>query len=111
MDEFDEVRKRKLEQLRIKQQDAFEQQAQEEAQMQQQVSQLEAVVKQFLTKDALARYGNLKAAHPEKAVQLLAVLGQAIQSGQLHEKIDDEKLRELLKRLFPEKREFKIKRV
>ena len=61
------------------------------------VKRLEIIVKQFLTKDALVRYGNLKAEHPEKAVQILVILGQAAQSGKLKEKIDDEKLKELTK--------------
>jgi len=110
MDELEELRKKKLEELKQQQAEALQQQGQEESQMQQQIAQLEIIVKQFLTKDALVRYGNLKAAHPEKAVQLLVILGQAAQSGQLKEKIDDEKLKELLKRLTPEKKDFKIKR-
>ena len=109
-DELDELRKKKLEQLRQQQQDSISQQAQEEAQLQQQINQLEILVKQHLTKEALTRYGNLKAAHPEKAVQLLVVLGQAAQSGQLSGKVDDSQLKELLKRLTPEKKDFKIKR-
>jgi len=110
MDELDEIRKKKLEQLRQQQEDTLSQQAQEEAQLQQQISQLEILVKQYFTKEALIRYGNLKAAHPEKAVQLLVILGQAAQSGQLKEKIDDAHLKELLKKLTPEKKDFNIKR-
>lgn len=110
-DELEELRRKRLEQLRQQQEEALRQQAEEEDQLQQQISQLEAVVKQFFTKEALTRYGNLKAAHPEKAVQLLVILGQAVQSGQLKEKIDDAKLKGLLKRLTPEKKEFKVKRI
>ena len=109
--ELEEIRARRLGQIRQQQEESLRQQAQEEAQLQQQINQLEAVVKQFFTKEALTRYGNLKAAHPEKAVQLLVILGQAVQSGQLKEKIDDIKLKELLKRLTPEKKGFKIKRI
>ncbi len=107
MDELEEIKKRKLMELQ-KQQGG---QIQEQQQLQAQVEQLEATVKQFLSKEALQRYGNLKAAHTDKAVQLLVVLGQAIQQGQIKEKISDEKLKELLKQLQPEKKEFKIKRV
>jgi len=105
MDELEEIRRKKLEDLKEQQSS----QVQEQQQMQQQISQLEGIVKQVLTKDALERYGNLKAAHPEKAVQLLVVLAQAIQSGQVT-KVDDNTLKELLKKLTPEKKEFKIKR-
>ncbi len=109
-DELDELRRKRLEQLKQQQEEALKEQVQEEAQLQQQINQLEILVKQYLTKDALTRYGNLKAAHPEKAVQLLVILGQAVQSGQLPRKIDDAQLKELLRRLTQEKKDFKIKR-
>ena len=109
MDELEELRKRKLHELRKKQLEDMQQQTQEQQQLQQQIQQLEIMVKQALTKEALERYSNLKTAFPDRAVQLLVILAQAIQSGQIT-KIDDNTLKELLKRLTPEKREFKIKR-
>ena len=109
MDELEKIRKKKLEQLQGLQQEKVQQQMQEEAQVQQQIAQLEMLVKQKLTKDALQRYGNVKAAHPEKAMQLLVILAQAIQQGQL-DQIDDKTLKEILIKLTPEKKDFKIKR-
>ena len=106
MDELEEIKKRKLEELKQQQESG---QQDEQAQLQQQIQQLEGIVKQAFTKEALERYGNLKTAHPDKAVQVLAILGQAISSGQLT-KIDDTQLKELLTRLTPEKKEFKITR-
>ena len=108
---LDEIRKRKLEELMRLQQDRLQQQSQEQAQIQQQVEYMEEVVKQFLTKEALARYGNLKTAHHEKALQLLVALFQAIQKGQIKSKIDDSALKNLLERLTPKKRDITIKRV
>jgi len=105
MDNLEEIKKRKLEEL----QKQVAQQSNQEQQMQQQVEQLELIVKQAFTKEALERFGNLKSAHPEKAIQILVVLAQAIQSGQL-QKIDDTTLKEILKKITPEKKEFKIKR-
>ena len=105
MDDLEGIRRRKLEELRKQQLN----QMQEEQQLQQQVQQLEEIVKQVLTKEALERYGNLKAAYPDRAVQLLVILAQAIQSGQIT-KIDDDTLKEILKKLTPKKKEFKIKR-
>ena len=81
---------------------------QQEIELQQQIQQLEALVKQYLTKEAIQRYGNIKAAHPETAVQLIAIIAQAIQSGQIKEKIDDETLKDILINLQKPKREFKI---
>ena len=109
MDELDEIRKRKLEELKKQQVESMQQQAQEQEQLQQQIQQLEAIVKQAFTKEALERYGNLKAAFPDRAVQLLVILAQALQSGQIT-KIDDNALKEILKKLTPKKKDFKIKR-
>ena len=109
MDELEEIKRKKLEALRREQEEAMQDQLKEQAQIQQQIEQLEALVKQVFTKEALQRYGNLKAAHPEKAIQLLVILGQAIQQGQI-QKIDDNQLRDILKKLTQEKREFKIRR-
>src|SRR3989344_9239545 len=104
MPELDEIRKKKLEESRKLQQGRCEEQAQEEMQGQRQIQQLEAIVKQALTKEALERYGNLKAAYPEKAVQLLVILVQAIQQGQI-QKVDDDTLKQILKKLSPKKKE------
>ena len=109
MDELEEIKKRKLQGLRRKRLEDMQQQSQEQEQLQQQIQQLEIIVKQALTREALERYSNLKTAFPDRAVQLLVILAQAIQSGQIT-KIDDNVLKEILKRLTPEKREFKIKR-
>src|SRR3990167_7715232 len=105
MDELEGIRKRKLEELRKQQLN----QMQEEQQLQQQVQQLEEIVKQVLTKEALERYGNLKAAYPDRAVQLLVILAQAIQSGQVT-KINDNMLKEILKKITPQQKEFRIRR-
>ena len=101
MNELEAIRQRRMEEL--------QQDTQEQAQMRQQIEQLESVVRTLLTKEALQRYGNLKTAHPEKAVQLLAVIGQMIQSGKA-KKINDEELKKLLIMIEPKKREITIKR-
>jgi len=111
MPTIDELRKKKLEELMQYQQEKLQQQGQEQAQIQQQVEQMEEIVKQFLSKEALSRYGNLKTAHQEKALQLLVVLFQAIQKGQVRGKIDDSLLKKLLGQLTPKKKEIRIKRV
>src|SRR3989344_2672643 len=95
MDELEAIKRRKLEEL---QRQSLQQNMQEQAQIQQQVDQLEAVVKQVFTKDALARYGNVKTAHPEKAIQLLIVIGQLLQSGKVQQ-ITDDQLKEILKQM------------
>ncbi|MBI2660033.1 hypothetical protein HYX07_02635 [Candidatus Woesearchaeota archaeon] len=118
MPALDEIRKRKLEELMRLQmnassrasQEKLQEQAEQQAHIQQQIEHMESVARQFLAKEALSRYGNLKAAHQEKALQLLIVLFQAIQKGQIKGKIDDLTLRKILEQLTPKKRDIKIKR-
>jgi len=82
---------------------------QQEAEAQQQVAQLEAMVKQKLSKEALLRYGTIKAADPEKALQLVTLLAQAIQQNNVPF-IDDTAFKDLLSRLAPQRKEFKMTR-
>ncbi|MBI2653160.1 hypothetical protein HYX00_06850 [Candidatus Woesearchaeota archaeon] len=111
MPTLEEIKKRKLGELMRLQQEKLEEQSQEQAQIQQQIEQIENAVKQFLTKEALIRYGNLKTAHHEKALQLLVILFQAMQKGQIQGKIDDSTLKKILGQLTPKKKEIKIKRI
>ncbi len=103
-DELEEIRQKKLIEL---QKERFQKQIQEQAQLQKQIEQLEALIRTKLTKEAISRYGNIKAAHPEVAVQLLLVLAQLIQTQPI-ESIDDDELRQILQKILPEKRETKI---
>ena len=111
MSTLEEIKRKKLEKLIQIQQEKLQQQSQENAQIQQQVEIMENSVKQILTKEALIRYGNLKTAHQEKALQLLIVLFQAIQKGQIKGKIDDSLIKKILEQLTPKKKEINIKRV
>ncbi|MBU1245377.1 MAG: DNA-binding protein [Nanoarchaeota archaeon] len=82
----------------------------EQLKLQQQIKQLDESVKQYLTKEAITRYGNLKSAHPELAIQVAAIILQAINSGQIKEKITDDQLKNILKQFQQPKKEFKITR-
>lgn len=107
MPTLEEIRRKKLEELMKLQQEKLQQQSQ----IQKQVEQMEEIVKQFFTREALARYGTLKTAHQEKALQLLVILFQAIQKGQIQGKVDDSTLKKILEQLTPKKKEIRIKRV
>ena len=100
---LEEIRKRKIESL----QQQAQKQAEEETQLQSQIQQLEEIVRRALTKEALQRYGNLKTAHPEKAVQLLVVVANAIQTQNI-KTIDDNQLKEILM-MMDKKHETKIR--
>ncbi len=109
MNELDEIKRRKLAELQAGQENSLQEQAREQAEFQQKVNELESVVKQLFTKEALERYGNIKAADPDKALRIITVIGQLIQSGRVGT-ITDEMLKSLLKQLAPKKRDIKINR-
>lgn len=103
---LENIKRRKLEELNKR----LEGQAQEEAQLYQQVQQLESAVKQKMTKEALQRFGNIKTAHPDKAIQLLMILARGIELGKIGI-IDDTILKMILKNIAPDKRDIKIKKL
>ena len=107
---LEEIKKKKLDEMMLQQQN-MQQNIQDQAKIQQQIEQLESIISQFLTREALVRYGSLKAAHPEKATQLLVLLVQAIQSGRIKSQIDDASLKKVLQQITPRQRDIKIKRV
>ena len=107
MDELEEIRKRKLEELQQQHINNLQSQVQEQQQMQQQLEQIESVVKQKLTRDALIRFGNYKTAFPDQAAQLSVILYQLIAKKNIS-RIDDDSLKEILRELQPKKRDIKI---
>ena len=82
---------------------------QDQAELQQQIQQLESTVRNYLDKDAIERYNNLKTAHQELAVNALVTISQLIQNGQIREMTSDEQFRQLLAKLN-RKKNFRIKR-
>jgi programmed cell death protein 5 len=109
MDELAELRKRRLAMLQQQARQA-DPEMQEQMHLAQQIEALEGVVKQVLDKEAWARYANIKAADPERAVRVLAVVGQLAQAGRVRS-IDDARFKALLAKMTPQKRETKIRRV
>lgn len=109
-DDVDEIRSKRLADLQKKYLAQQKKELQKQIQLQQQIELLESIAKQFMTKEAISRYGNLKAAHPDKAIQAIAIIAQAVESGQLKAKLDDESFKKLLQQLTPEKKEFRFMR-
>jgi len=85
-------------------------QIQEKQNLQEQLEQLELFAKQRMSPEAISRYGNLKAAHPEKAIQSLAIITQMVHEGKLKGMVSDDEYKKLLQYMTPEKKEFKITR-
>lgn len=107
MDDLEELKRRKLLEL--------QRQLQEEALRQEQLRQVEEqkriVLKSILTPEARSRLSNIKMARPEFAAQIEALLIQLAQAGQVKQRITDEQLKEILRRLSAKKRGIKIRRI
>lgn len=100
MDELEELKKKRLEQLR----QAYANQSQpserqQETEAAQQFEVIEDAVKAHLTKEALQRYGAVKLAHKETAMQLVLGIAHAIQEGRLRGMLGEEQLVAVLKQL------------
>ena len=108
MNEIDEIKRRKIEELQRKILEKQNSELKEQIELNQQIEMLENIAKQYLSKEAISRYGNLKAAHPDVAIQAIAVIAQA--AGQIKERISDEQFKNILKQMQKPKKEFKILR-
>ncbi|MFW6196998.1 MAG: DNA-binding protein [Thermoplasmatota archaeon] len=105
-EELEEIKKKKMEQLK-KQQEGQEQQQEAEEQMR---AQKKALLRQVMTPDARERLGNIRVARPELADRIESQIISLAQRGATKGKIDDETLKELLKKLKGNKKEINIKR-
>jgi len=80
-----------------------------ETELMQQIILLEAIAKKNMSKEAIARYGNLKLAHPETAIKAIAMIAQASQLGQIQKPVSDEEFKALLLDIQQGKKSFNIK--
>ncbi len=108
-DELEDIKRRKLAEMQRQYQEQIHQQLEEEHQAQQQIAALEEMLKRKMSKEALQRYGNIKTADPEKAVEVLVVLGRLMQLGKIRE-VSDESLRAILEKMSSGKRNTTITR-
>ena len=108
-DELAELRRRRMAQM---QQQAGDQQAmQEELERQQKMkSQIQMILMQVLEPDARERLNTIKLTKPEFAGAVEQQLVALAQSGRLQKKITDAQLKELLRQLAPQKRDYSITR-
>jgi programmed cell death protein 5 len=98
-DELEEMKKKKLKE-KLQQSGGMEDaQAQQEMQREQVRKQIKKIASKILTKEARSRLGNLRAAKPEMASQIEAQLVQLHKMGQIKDKITDEQLKQLLKKI------------
>jgi len=107
-EEIEEIRQKKMEQL--KEQAGGQDEEAMEAQRQQAEAQKKAILRQHLTDGARKRLNTVKMSKPqvgEKVEQQIIALAQ---SGRIQGKIDEEKMKELLRELTPDSKSFDIRR-
>jgi len=107
-DRLEELREERLEELQDRAQGEegeAQQAAQERADAQQ-----EALLKQYLTDGARQRLNAVEMSKPEFAQQVKQQVTALAQSGRIQGRIDEEKMKELLKELQPESRSYDIRR-
>jgi programmed cell death protein 5 len=100
--EIEEIRQRKLEELRKK--------AELERQAQIAAAQRRATLRQILTPEALARLDNIKVVRPELAEALEQQLISLAASGRIKVPIDDATLKKILENVYNQiRREYRFK--
>ena len=109
-DELADLRRRRLEQLQRQSvdQQAMEDQLQRQKQAE---AQIHHVLIQILDPEARERLANIKLTKPDFARSIEQQLVALAQSGRLKQKITDAQLKELLRQLIPEKKDFNIRRM
>lgn len=109
---LEELRKKKMQELQEQQgggQGSAEQQQAEEAQ-QRAEQQKQALLKQHLTDEARQRLNAVQMSKPDFAEQVERQIVALAQSGRIQGRIDDDKMKALLKELQPESKSFNIRR-
>jgi len=74
----------------------WEENVKQQFELAKQIQLLENGLRNHLTKEALTRYYNIKTVNKEKAIQILALMMQLIQSGQIKEPLTDARFKEIL---------------
>lgn len=108
-EKLQELREEKLEQLKEQQGEGGDGEA-AEAQRQQAEAQRKAMLRQALTDGARKRLNTVQMSKPEFGEQVEQQIVALAQSGRLQGKIDEEKMKELLRELKPDSQSFNIRR-
>ncbi|MCD5409398.1 MAG: DNA-binding protein [Methanocellales archaeon] len=106
VDEVEEIRRRRLEELKRAQIQA----AQEDALHAEILAKKQAILRQILTPSARERLTTIRMTRPDFASQIEEQLIRLAQSGRLQAMIDDGQLRQILLRIQPKKRDINIRR-
>jgi programmed cell death protein 5 len=114
-DRLEELREKKMQELREQQQQqgggagGANEEAQRAAQEQAE-AQKQALLKQHLTDGARQRLNAVQMSKPDFAEQVEQQLVALAQSGRLQQRIDEDKMKNLLKEMQPDSKSFDIRR-
>jgi programmed cell death protein 5 len=104
--ELEELRRRKIAEIQRQR----DQQAMAEEQSKQVEANRQAIMRQILTPEARQRLGTVKIAYPDLAMAVEDQLIRLAQSGRIDRQVDDATLRQILRKVAPQKREISIER-
>jgi programmed cell death protein 5 len=104
--ELSELRRRKMAEM----QRQGEQQAAMDQQAQAMEAQRQAILRQLLTPEARDRLANVRMAYPDVAHSVEEQLIRLAQMGQINSQIDEPTLKQILRKVSPQKREINIER-
>jgi programmed cell death protein 5 len=107
-DELDAIRRRKMELLRQQQMPDHQAAAQQEQALAEMEARKQAILRAILTPEARERLNTLRMTKPELVASVSDQLVALAQSGRLQDKLDDNKLKNLLMQIQPKKRQMSI---
>lgn len=108
---LEELREKKMEELRDRQRGGGEANAEAQKQAQERAeAQQEAVLKQYLTDDARQRLNAVEMSKPQFGEKVKKQVAALAQSGRIQGRIDEDQMRDLLKELQPDQQSFDIRR-
>ncbi len=106
-EELEQLREERMEQLK---EQAEQDEEGREAQRQQAEAQKKALLRQHLTDGARKRLNTVKMSKPQVGEQVEQQIVALAQSGRIRDKIDEEKMKQLLQEITPDSKSFDIKR-
>ncbi|MCL9812383.1 DNA-binding protein [Natranaeroarchaeum aerophilus] len=109
-DRLDEIRQKKMEQLKEQQQGEGDAAEAQQARQEQADAQKQAMLRQHLTDGARKRLNTVKMSKPDFGEKVERQVVALAQSGRVQGQIDEDQMKDLLEELKPDSQSFNIRR-